>query len=99
MTNNVVSSILDDISKDYHEFLEKANLLAKNSLVNKNVEYRFYQKNLNENIDFDKPKTSTGKVTSVTVTSDNDILFDVIDNLTEQKHILFSCDILNVKGQ
>ena len=99
MTNNSVKTIIDNINKDYHDFLSKANALARESLVNKNVEYRFYEKSNEEQVDFDKPKTSTGKITSVVVTSDNDILFDVVDNKTLQKHIMFSCDILSVKGQ
>ena len=98
MTNNSIKTIIENINKDYHNFLDKANALAHESLVNKDVEYRFYEKSEEEQVDFDKPKTSTGKITSVVVTSDNDILFDVIDNKTLQKHIMFSCDILNVKG-
>tara|TARA_B000000557_G_scaffold233757_1_gene208480 strand:+ start:750 stop:1049 length:300 start_codon:yes stop_codon:yes gene_type:complete len=99
MTNNPVKTIIENINQDYHDFLNRANALAHESLVNKNVEYRFYEKSDEEQVDFDNPKISTGKITNVVVTSDNDILFDIVDNKTLQKHIMFSCDILNVKGQ
>ena len=98
MSDKTVKSVLDSISLDYHSFLEKANLLAHNSLVSKNVKFRFYEKRLGESIDFDSPKNSTGKITGVTVTSDCDILFDVIENSTSDMHILFSRDILSVEG-
>jgi hypothetical protein len=98
MSNKTVKLVLDAISKDYHEFLEKANLLASNSLLDKNVEFKFYERRLEESIDFDRPKISTGKISGVTVTSDGDILFDVIETSTSDTHILFSRDILNVEG-
>lgn len=98
MSDKTVKSVLDTISLDYHSFLEKANSLARNSLVNKNVEFRFYEKRLGESLDFDSPKTSTGEITGVTVTSDCDILFDVIEKSTSDMHILFSRDILKIEG-
>ena len=98
MTNETVKLILDSIHKDYHDFLEKATTLASNSLINKNVNYRFYEKNADGIVDFENPKIKFGKVTGVTVTSDNDILFDLTDSFTEEKFVMFSCDILSVEG-
>jgi len=99
MTNSTVKSIIDNINKNYNNFLDKANAIARESLVDRSVEYRFYEKSEEEQVNFDNPKTSTGKITNVVVTSDNDILFDIVDDKTLQKHIMFSHDILNVKGQ
>ena len=98
MTSKTVKLVLDSIRRDYDNFLEKANTLANNSLVDRTAKYKFYEKNIDENIDFDNQKIGFGKITGVTVTSDKDILFDITDNFTKEKLIMFSCDILNIEG-
>ena len=95
--NETIKTVLNTISEDYHNFLIKANAIARESLIDRNIEYKFYKKDADQNVDFENSITSNGKITGITVTSDNDILFDVVDNTTLEKHIMFSCDILSVE--
>lgn len=97
MSNETIQIALNDISKNYHDFMEKANMTASSMLLDKEVEYRFYERNQEESIDFDNPKVSFGKIKSLVVTSDNDILFDILDEETEELRVMFSRDIISVK--
>ena len=93
--NNQIRNHVSHIREIYLNHISKVNLLSKEKFTGKFITYRKFTGVLDANDDpmYD---IKEAKIESVTVTSDHDLMFDIVD-IDDSKDIIFSFNIVELK--
>ncbi len=94
-TNSQIKNHVSHIREIYSNHISKVNLLSKEKFTGKFITYRKFtgELDLNDNPTYD---VKEARIESVTVTSDHDLMFDIID-INDSKDIIFSYNIMELK--
>ena len=93
--NNQIRNHVSHIREIYLNHTSKVNLLSKEKFSGKFITYKKFTGELDSNDDpiYD---VKEAKIETVSVTSDHDLMFDII-NIDDSKDIIFSFNIVELK--
>ncbi len=95
MDKSRLTSHIEYIRELYGNHMKNVNNLSKEKFNNKHITYKKFMGSLdkNENPEYKEVK---GKVKDVYVTSDHDLMLEIVD-IDDKKDIIFSFHVLEIK--
>jgi hypothetical protein len=95
MDRTRLTSHIEHIREIYNSHIQNVNNMSREKFNNKHVTYKKFTGNLDEN---ENPvyKDIEGKVKDVYVTSDHDLMLEIVD-IDDNKDIIFSFHVLEIK--